>query len=144
MKVGTKGFYGLLALTELARTYGNGHRMQVREIAEGQQVPEEYLGQIMILLKRAKLVYSSRGPMGGYSLAKTPTNVTVGEVLRLLEGPGFGVELAQLRSRHGSSTTARRIVEAWGKGIEALEEALDGITLADLCRPDEKVAMYQI
>jgi Rrf2 family transcriptional regulator, cysteine metabolism repressor len=144
MKVGTKGFYGLLALTELARTYGNGSRLQVREIAEVHQVSEEYLSQIMLLLKRAKLVYSTRGPTGGYSLARSPTNVTVGEVLRLLEGPGFGVELAQLRARCGASTACRRIVEIWTKGIEALEEVLDGITLAELCRPDEKAMMYYI
>ncbi len=87
MKVSSKGHYGLLALTELADNYRQRRAVQVKEIAGNQQIPLQYLGQIMVLLKRGHLVNAARGPSGGYMLARPPETISVKEILAVLEGP---------------------------------------------------------
>ncbi|MGH7773056.1 MAG: RrF2 family transcriptional regulator [Candidatus Binatia bacterium] len=146
MKVGSKGYYGLLALTELVQSYRARRPVQVKDIAQRQQIPEEYLGQIMVLLKRSNLVHGTRGPGGGYYLARAPESVTVGEVLRLLEGPFVDLDLRanQNRGRMISSIVTRRIMDTWTRGVEALEKVLEETTLADLCRTEERAPMYYI
>lgn len=144
MKVGSKGYYGLLALSELVQNYKGSQPVQVKEIARRQKIPEEYLGQIMVLLKRANLVHGTRGPGGGYYLARPPENITVSDVLRVLEGPLMGDHPNNPKSRLPSSLVARRLMETWGRAIEASEKVLEEVTLADLCRPDDAVQMYYI
>src|ERR1043166_2487869 len=101
MKLSSKGHYGLLALAELVDAYKSRRAMQVKEIARSQEIPTEYLGQIMVLLKRGRLVHGSRGPAGGYVLARPPEAITVREALHVLEGPaaGFDLRLAEIRKR---------------------------------------------
>ena len=84
MKVSSKGHYGLLALAELANHYRLQRAVQLKEIAEHQGIPEQYLGQIMALLKRGELVHGARGPTGGYTLARAPESITVKEVLQVI------------------------------------------------------------
>ncbi|MCZ6547266.1 MAG: Rrf2 family transcriptional regulator, partial [Deltaproteobacteria bacterium] len=93
MKIGSKGFYGVLAMTELVRTRNAGRPIQVKEIAQRQKIPEEFLGHIMVLLKRADLVRSHRGPGGGYLLAHPPESISLGAVLQVLEGPFIDPEI---------------------------------------------------
>jgi Rrf2 family protein len=144
MKVGSKGYYGLLALADLVQNQRTRQPVQVKEIARRQRIPEEYLGQIMVLLKRANLVHGTRGPGGGYYLARPPESISVSEVLKVLEGPLVGADLRSQRSRMGGSIVARRMIETWTKAMEASEKILAEVTLADLCRPDERVQRYYI
>ena len=144
MKVGSKGYYGLLALADLVQNYRGRQPVQVKEIARRQKIPEEYLGQIMVLLKRANLVHGTRGPGGGYHLARQPENITVAEVLKVLEGPVLGVDLKNQRERVGGSLVARRLVETWTRALGTAEKMLEEVTLADLCRLDERIQMYYI
>jgi len=81
-----KTTYGLLALLELAGVQASGERLQVGEIATRQSIPERYLEQMMASLRRAGLLRSSRGPRGGYRLARPATAITLAEVLDCLEG----------------------------------------------------------
>jgi len=144
MKVGSKGFYGILALADLAQNYKGGEPIQVKDIARRQKIPEEYLGQIMVLLKRANLVRGTRGPAGGYHLTRPPESITVGEVLTPLEGSLMGLELKGQRSRLADSVAARRLMDTWTTAVAAAEKILAEVTLADLCRPDERTQMYYI
>lgn len=144
MKVGSKGHYGLLALAELAEGYKAGRPMQVREIAKRQQIPQEYLGQIMVLLKRSNLVHGARGPGGGYLLARPPESITVKEALAVLEGPLIGVDVKSFRNGRLHSNVTQKIIETWATGIRALEKVLEETTLADLCRNDEQAYTYYI
>ncbi len=144
MKVGSKGYYGLLALAELVQSYKTGRPVQVKEIAQRQQIPEEYLGQIMVLLKRSNLVHGARGPGGGYYLARAPETITVGEVLRVLEGSFMMDTEQKFRRSHFASSMGHRITETWIRGVEALEKVLNETTLADLCRTEERALMYYI
>ena len=144
MKVGSKGYYGLLAMADLVQNHKRGQPLQVKEIARRQKIPEEYLGQIMVLLKRANLVHGTRGPGGGYHLTRPPESISMREVLTVLEGPLMAAEPGNQRNRAPSSLVARRVIESWAKAVEASEKILEEVTLADLCRPDDRAQMYYI
>ncbi len=86
MKLSKKSEYGLRALIELAMTHGKT-TLQRQEIAARQHIPIEFLEQILLMLKRAGLVSSRRGIKGGYALIKQPKDITLGQVIRVLDGP---------------------------------------------------------
>ncbi|MFO7169688.1 MAG: Rrf2 family transcriptional regulator, partial [Chloroflexota bacterium] len=86
MRISSKGEYGLRAMLDLAQRYGEGP-VQSRDIHLRQGVDENYLNQILILLRRAGLIESVRGPQGGHRLARPPTQISVLEALIALEGP---------------------------------------------------------
>lgn len=144
MKVGSKGYYGLLALVDLVQNLKEQQPVQVKEIARRQKIPEEYLGQIMVLLKRAGLVHGTRGPGGGYYLARPPEAISVADVLKILEGPLLGNNPKNQRHRPPSSIAAQRLIEAWSRAMEASEQILDEVTLADLCKQEDRPPMYYI
>ena len=144
MKVGSKGFYALLALTDLAQNHKGRQPIQVKDIARRQKIPEEYLGQIMVLLKRANLVHGTRGPGGGYYLARPPESISMIEVLKILEGPLTGLDPRSQRDRLASSMVARRLIETWTRAVDASEKILGEVTLADLCRAEDQSQMYYI
>ena len=85
MKFSTKGTYGLRAVVELAKRYGEGP-VSLSAVAAEQGISEAYLEQLMRSLKNAGLVTTARGKAGGYLLTKAPEQISVGEVLRALEG----------------------------------------------------------
>ena len=143
MKVSSKGHYGLLALAELAGNYRLQRAVQLKEIADSQGIPEQYLGQIMALLKRGELVHGARGPTGGYTLARPPESISVKEVLQVLEGPIAGFDLGARRGGPLPIVT-RRLNETWSRGLRAMETVLDETTLADLCRTEAPPLMYYI
>ena len=86
MKVSTKSRYGLAAMVDIAEHFGKGP-VALRSVAERQQVSEHYLEQLMSPLRNAGFVRSVRGAQGGYVLAKDPTTITVGDIVRAMEGP---------------------------------------------------------
>jgi Rrf2 family protein len=86
MKLSKKSEYGLRALLELTLTYGKAS-LQRHTIAARQHIPVEFLEQILLSLKRAGLLSSRRGMKGGYQLIKRPEDITVGQVIRILDGP---------------------------------------------------------
>jgi Rrf2 family cysteine metabolism transcriptional repressor len=143
MKIGSKGHYGLLALAELAAHYRMRRAVQVKEIASSQNIPSEYLGQIMVILKRAHLVHGSRGPGGGYILARAPETISVKEILQALEGPGVELD-SRTRAAGGMSSVTQKLIETWARGVRAMEQVLEETTLADLCKPTAESYMYYI
>ena len=84
MKLSTKGRYGIKAMVDLALVYGD-ERLSVNQLAEKQDISPTYLEQLIAALKKAGLVGSARGAAGGYTLARPPEEISVGEVLRALE-----------------------------------------------------------
>jgi Rrf2 family transcriptional regulator, cysteine metabolism repressor len=85
MKFSKKSEYGLRALIELTKNYG--HPITRQQIADTQNVPVVFLEQILLALKHAGLLASTRGVQGGYALIKPPSKVTLGQVIRILDGP---------------------------------------------------------
>ena len=109
MKISTKGDYGLRALVELAQQFETREPVQVKDIARRQRIPEEYLGQLMVGLRRAGLVHSVRGAAGGYLLARPPAEITVAQVLDTLEGPLTLVDGVSERSTRGPGGAIREL-----------------------------------
>ena len=130
MKLSTRGRYGIHAMYDLAVHFGDGPQ-SIKCIAERQNVPEAYLEQLIAMLRRAKLVISNRGSQGGYRLARDPAQVTVGDVLRALEGGLNLVDCLEEDDACGKSCACpSRIV--WMKIRDGLNQVVDGITLQDM------------
>lgn len=133
MKISTKGRYGVTAMYELALHFGQGP-LPLKSVAEKQNISEAYLEQLMGSLRRAGFVRSVRGSQGGYELTKDPGSITVGDVIRALEGPIAPVECvidddADYCFRADSCIT-RGI---WAKVRDSINKVVDSITLKDLC-----------
>ena len=88
MKLSKRGEYGLRAMIDLAEAHhaGNG-LVQIKEIAERQHIPVKYLEQILLTLKNAGLLHSKMGLGGGYYLSKPAKEITLGQIVRILDGP---------------------------------------------------------
>ena len=83
--ISAKGIYGLSAFYELAINHNKGH-IQIKDIAAAHNIPQHYLEQLLIILKKVGIVKSFRGNQGGYSLARSPHDITLLEILQSLEG----------------------------------------------------------
>src|SRR5437867_11921437 len=100
-QVSQRAHYGLRAMTELAKAYGLGPR-SLMEIAETERLPAGYLEQLAMPLRRAGLIEATRGAHGGYELAMPPGAVTVGAIIRALDGPVAPVECLTVEYTPGS------------------------------------------
>jgi len=134
LQVSQRAHYGLRAMTELAKSYGQ-RTVSLTEIAGVEHVPAGYLEQLAIPLRRAGLIEGTRGAHGGYQLAKPPGDLTVGAVVRALEGPVAPVECLLLEYVPGSCTREPVCLSrsVWQRVKESVDSVLDSITLADLC-----------
>jgi len=132
MRVSAKELYGLRAMSEFARHFGQGP-LSLAEVARTQGISQAYLEQIAIDLRRAGLLHSKRGAQGGYSLARQPKTITVGDVIRALEGAILPVrcivEQSGARCTYEDRCAVRGI---WEEVRDRLVETLSAITLADL------------
>ncbi len=129
MKLSTKGRYGARAALELAQRYGSGPVM-VREIAESQNISERYLEHILNSLRASGLVRSTRGARGGYELAKPPSAITLGDVVRSLEGP---LDIVSCTQDEDCSRTENCVtMQVWKDVRDAIEGVLDRVTLESL------------
>ena len=130
MKLSTRGRYGIHAMYDLALN-AEGGPQSIKAIAEREGMPEAYLEQLIAVLKREKLVTSTRGAQCGYTLARRPEEITVGEVLRALEGGLSLVDCLDEEDTCGKSCACpSRIV--WMKLRDGLNAIVDGITLQDM------------
>ncbi|MBO0603265.1 Rrf2 family transcriptional regulator [Sporosarcina sp. E16_3] len=129
MKISTKGRYGLTIVVELGSKFGEGP-VPLRKIAEEQKLSEAYLEQLIPPLRNSGIVKSVRGAYGGYMLAKPPTEITAGDVIRILEGPIQVVE-----GLEGSDIPQQ---ELWKRIGEAVRSVLDTTTIEDLMKSGEK------
>lgn len=87
VKLTVKSEYACLALVDLAENYKKGIYVKIESISKRKNIPKKFLEHILFILKRAGYAISRRGADGGYKLAKPPTNISVAEVIRLIDGP---------------------------------------------------------
>ena len=121
-----KTSYGLLALLELAGIQAQGGRLQVSAIAQRQNIPERYLEQMLTSLRKGGLLHSSRGPRGGYQLARPAAAIQLSEVLDCLEGSSEPEQAAQ-------PSLERQVLQALDTQLADQRRALlESTTLADL------------
>lgn len=129
MNLSARVEYACLAVLELAVHYGRGEPRRVRDIAEAHGIPSPFLVQILLQLKTAGLVVSVRGASGGYQLARPPAQVSLGDVVALIEGPRGESKGSETRS---GSATSRALRDAWNEVWRAEREVLESVTFADL------------
>ena len=130
----TKGEYGVRLMVQLARRYGTGPA-SLAEMAADEDLPRAYLEQLVMSLRDAGLVASTRGAHGGYELTRAPAEIRMSEVLRALEGPIAPMLCATDDPEHAlvCDRSSRCTVNVlWVRVRDAISGALDSMTLADL------------
>ncbi|OHB81913.1 MAG: hypothetical protein A2Z38_05135 [Planctomycetes bacterium RBG_19FT_COMBO_48_8] len=130
MKLSTKTRYAVRAIIELAQN-GNNKPLQLKIIAQRQDISVKYLEQLMAVLRSGGFVRSVRGSKGGYVLAKAPDQIKLNDVLHRLEGPVATVECVKDEDCCTRSTdcAARSL---WMQVEHAIEKVLESVTLQDL------------
>ncbi|AIQ14033.1 MULTISPECIES: cysteine metabolism transcriptional regulator CymR [Paenibacillus] len=123
MKISTKGRYGLTIMMELAVRFGEGPT-SLKSIAEKNGLSEHYLEQLIAPLRNAGLVKSIRGAYGGYILSREASDITAGDIIRVLEGPISPVDFTE------EDDPAKR--DLWLRIRDSIADVLDSTTLADL------------
>jgi Rrf2 family transcriptional regulator, cysteine metabolism repressor len=127
MKLSAKAEYACLAVLALAHHRPDEPPVRIREIAVAYGIPERYLVQILLQLKGAGLVVSTRGAAGGYKLARAAEEISLGEVLTAIDGPGEA-------PREAHEPAARALARVW-ETVRAAERAvLDQTSLAQLAQ----------
>jgi len=137
MRLSKRGEYGLRAMIDMA-TWGQGNGViQIKEIAERQQIPAKFLEQILLSLKNAGLLGSKMGAGGGYYLARPADQITLGHIVRLLDGPLAPIRCVSQMAYEpcgcpDEGTCGLRLV--MGDVRSAIAGILDHTTLADVAR----------
>ena len=131
MKVSAKAEYACLAVLALARHGLGGPPLRIREISQEYDIPERYLVQILLQLKGAGLVASTRGALGGYRLARPAASISLSEILGVIDGPDTALASGMASRR----PTASSVLATVWENVRAAELAvLDRTTIAELAR----------
>ena len=139
MKLTTKGRYGLRAVIDLA-TYAKEEPVSLAAVAERQNISISYLEQLIAKLKKAGIVQSTRGAQGGYSLAKEPEEISVGEVLRVLEGTLSPVECSAVDGESECASSDFCVTKyVWKRISDSINDTVNAIFLSELMAESEKV-----
>ena len=135
----SRSHYGLIALAELARSYGQG-LVPLSQITEHQHLPMSYLERLVMPLRKAGLVRGLRGQHGGYELIQPPDRVTVSQVVRALDGDFAPVDCVADDYEAGTCVREEQCTSrfVWERLKTSVNELLDSITLADLCEEPQE------
>ena len=140
MRLSAKAQYACIAALELARHYATGELVQIRQIAAAHNIPSRFLVQILLQLKNAGWINSTRGAAGGYRLSHPPGEITLGAIIEVVEGPP-----EQASGTASASSLADTILLVCQQVTRAEKEILDNMTLSDLLeRAEEREPMYYI
>jgi Rrf2 family cysteine metabolism transcriptional repressor len=142
LKISAKTEYACIAMLELAEHYGSGEPVRIRSIADEHGIPSRFLVQILLQLKGAGFVTSTRGASGGYQLVKPPDEISLGEVMSVIEGADEPIN----SSASCESRSAKVLQVAWQEVSDVQREALQSITFADLVERARRTSenMYYI
>jgi Rrf2 family protein len=131
VNISAKTEYACIAVLELAARHQAGDPVRIRDIAESHGIPSRFLVQILLQLKSAGVVASIRGATGGYRLAKEPDEITLHDVMSVVDSQSA----AAIKSSAGRNTTSVRVLLSAWRAVAAKErEMLAEITFADLVR----------
>ncbi|MDK2821442.1 MAG: hypothetical protein PWP31_1407 [Clostridia bacterium] len=135
LRLSTRARYGLRAMVDLAQHYSPDDPVPLSQIAERQKLSEGYLEQLMTFLRKGRLVRSLRGAQGGYILVRKPDSITIGEILRCLEGSLSPTECVdeEICERAGNCPT--RLL--WKRINDSIKTVIDNTTLEELCKQSE-------
>lgn len=134
LRISSKSRYGVQAMFELARHEGSGP-LPLNVIAQRQGLSEHYLEQLIAPLRKAGFVTSQRGAQGGYVLARPASDISVGDIIRQLDGP---LQVPE------TSPEAAAVDRVWERVRDAVRAVVDTVTLADLVAEAQQSPMYFI
>jgi len=129
MKLSTKGRYGVRAMVDLAINYGESP-MSIKSIAKRQNISELYLEQLFSPLRKAKLIKSIRGAQGGYVLNKHPKDISVSDIINVLEGPIEISSCVDTGECDNINVCPTRLL--WKKIKKSIDEVTESVTLQDM------------
>jgi Rrf2 family protein len=137
MRLSKRGEYGLRAMVDLALRGTDGHMLQIKDIAERENIPLKFLEQILLTLKNTGYLRSKMGTGGGYYLARSPEEITFGQIIRTLDGPLAPIKCVSQTAYEPCDcpdvqTCGLRIVMLDVRN--AIADILDNTTLADAAR----------
>lgn len=132
MKISQKGLYALQAMMMLARRYNQG-AIKIRDIAYEENLPEKFLELILLEMKNARMVESVRGAKGGYALRRSPDEIHLSEIIRLIDGPlAPFADAEQLRALIDKDPAHRALYKVFLDVRDAAAKILENTTLADI------------
>ncbi|MBQ2047871.1 MAG: RrF2 family transcriptional regulator [Schwartzia sp.] len=143
MKISTRGRYALRLMIDIGMN-DKDNPVRIKDIAQRQEISEKYLEQIVSVLNKAGYVRSSRGPQGGYRLARAPKDYTLGDILTLIEGSLAPVACLDTPVNECPREAVCPTLILWKKIDDAVHGVVDSITLEDLLKwqnqllPEEK------
>ncbi len=138
MKISTKGRYAVRVMLDLALN-NTGECIKVKDIAARQGISEKYLEQIISVLNKAGYVTSVRGAQGGYRIAKSPEEYSVGMILRLTEGSMAPVGCLEEGAPECERCDTCETLEVWKDLYKAINNVIDNVTIADLVKKRKAV-----
>lgn len=140
MRITTLAEYGVICALHLAKRAGEGP-VTGRDIAAGERLPVDYVEQILLRLRRAGIVKSTRGPRGGYALAKPPEDVSVRDVIAASELQTFDLHCVThpVEEERCSASHACSIRPVWLMLQQKIDAVLDGVRLSDLLHEESEV-----
>jgi len=139
MKLSTKGRYGLRAVLDLA-VHADEEAVALSQIAERQGISMNYLEQLIAKLKKAGIVNGIRGAQGGYMLALPAEEISVGAILRALEGDLNPVDCSEVNNRDTCCNSDSCVTKyVWKRISDSINDAVDGIKLSELVAESKKV-----
>ena len=140
MKISYKGDYALKAILDLSYRFEEKGAVSISEISKRQNIPAQYLEQIMLVLKGAGMIGSKRDVGGNFFLKKAPAEIAVGDVIRLVEGPVEPIACAGKIHDYSCGEEKECVFrEVWVNVAEAISEIVDNVTFADIMRRDREI-----
>jgi Rrf2 family protein len=134
LRLSTKGEYASRAMLELSLHYGE-KPLHIRDISKAQDIPQRFLEQILLQLKRAGYLRSRKGPDGGYHLSKPPAEITVAEVIRVMDGPLAPIDCVSVIAHevcpHEDSCGLRWL---WKEVRDSVAQIMERTTFEELAR----------
>lgn len=138
MKLSTKGEYASRAMLELALHYPGGP-LHIRDISSAQDIPERFLEQILLALKRAGYLRSRKGPHGGYYLAHAPSDISVADVIRTMDGPLAPIDCVSVTAHeYCPRENFCGLKWLWKEVRDCVAEILEGTTFEELAERTKK------
>ena len=134
MKISTKSRYGIIALIDLVinSEYGS---VTLKAISERQNISERYLEQIFSLLRKSGLIIGTKGAQGGYTLTKHPNEITIGEILKVLEGDLLLIDVKEYEANEMEGFVNREI---WSEINKKINDYFESITLEEIVNKYKK------
>ena len=141
MKISTKGRYALRMLLDLAE-HRNDKFIALKDIAKRQNISKQYLEQIITIINNSMILRANRGKHGGYMLAKEPSEITVGQILRITEGNLSSISCLEGEVNQCDKVDTCKTLYIWKELNKVIADYLDSVTLQDILNKHQNIDFF--